>query len=1181
MSVASHAPPARLGEAEAPGLAFIDQAGHLVELNATLAALLGQPRDQLAGRLLAEVVSVWAPILTPIIKQVVATAAPALAVALPAQAAGTAPLAPLVANCYPVQTRCGYVAGVDLVVRQQDIHAPAPKRAADHQMELAGSVLPDRSLQEQQAQLLEQAYEPMLVWELPGRIIAWNRGAEELYGFTSAEALGQVSRELLRTVHPTDVPTFEATLQAAGQWQGELQHTTRDGRRLVVESRMTVVVGADGHARVLEANRDITARHQIEERLRWLQAVTASFAATQTLAQVRQVILDEIRTALGALRVGVRLVTPEALVVEGEVRGPPVAADVHRQASVVPLQTKHPAVETVQRGRPVFLCDAQAFVQRYPDWVEVMRHVPVGASAHLPLARGDEVFGVLTVSFAAPRTWDVGERAFAQALADRAAVAYERARLFDAERQAHERVERLQAVTAALSRAVTPPDVYAAVLQLGVGVMGAATADPALVAHSATFRIIDGDALTLASAIGIEEARLVPYQRIPLSAPLPVADAVRTRQPIWLRSQADYLQQYPHLEGQIRQLPTEAGTCLPLRVEDRVLGALTFTFAHPLTFDADQQGFLLTLADLAAQALERSRLYQAERAARHRLEETSAQLTAVLEAAPVGLLVAQAPGGEVLQRNHQVARIWRQDRSAATVNDVTSGFAGSHPDGRRLAPEEWPLARTLATGAAVADEEIRIVRGDGSPGAILVSSAPIRDSSGTVVAGVTVFADITARKTAEDAWRTSEERFRAFQETSVDGFALLESVRDAAGQIVDFRWRFVNAAAAQFQRKPMDWFFGRSVLTEMPNVRAEGRFDAYVRVVETGESWATELLYRGDGVERYTRLVAAKAGDGFALAFTDLSDRWRAEVQLRASEVRFRALVATIPQIIWTCAPDGRIDYVSEQWTDYTGLAPEQALQGDWQAAIHPDDWPATSEAWAHSLQTAAPVEVKHRLRHRSGEWRWQLVRSIPIRDAAGLLTHWVGTSTDIHASETRERHAQFLLALETELARLSEAAAIEQTTVDRLGVYLALSRCTFSHVEGEEVAVRHEWRHGAPRALSAHQFRNYLSSEAIAQLRAHRALVVEDTLADPRTAAATVTHRAQRTGAFVVIPIVAQGAWVGSLNLVNAQPRVWQVDEVQLVHEVAARVWPLLEQARAQAALRASEAQLQLLYAQ
>src|SRR4051794_18506367 len=119
-----------------------------------------------------------------------------------------------------------------------------------------------------QARLLDLSREAILAWELGGAIVYWNTGAEELYGYPRGEAVGRVSHQLLRTVHPTDPAAFLPALAEAGHWVGELVHATRDGREVVVESRQEVLREPDGRVLVLETNRDVTARKRAEERLR-------------------------------------------------------------------------------------------------------------------------------------------------------------------------------------------------------------------------------------------------------------------------------------------------------------------------------------------------------------------------------------------------------------------------------------------------------------------------------------------------------------------------------------------------------------------------------------------------------------------------------------------------------------------------------------------------------------------------------------------------------------------------------------------------------------------------------------------------------------------------------------------------------------------------------------------------
>src|SRR5262249_35278746 len=119
-----------------------------------------------------------------------------------------------------------------------------------------------------QAELLRLSYDAIVVWRLGGGIETWSRGAEELYGFTEAEALGRVTHELLRTAHPVPWPQIEAELAAGGARAGELRHRTKTGSEVIVSSRHQLVRDADGVQRVLESNHDITERKRAEEALR-------------------------------------------------------------------------------------------------------------------------------------------------------------------------------------------------------------------------------------------------------------------------------------------------------------------------------------------------------------------------------------------------------------------------------------------------------------------------------------------------------------------------------------------------------------------------------------------------------------------------------------------------------------------------------------------------------------------------------------------------------------------------------------------------------------------------------------------------------------------------------------------------------------------------------------------------
>ena len=123
----------------------------------------------------------------------------------------------------------------------------------------------EKTLREQAA-LFNQTYDAVLVWDWKGPITFWNRGAENLYGYTDIEAVGSTPRQLLNTQVAGGLQTFIQSLDGHGVWEGEVGHTTRDGRQITVESRM-VLVREPKREYVLEINRDISQRKRTEERL--------------------------------------------------------------------------------------------------------------------------------------------------------------------------------------------------------------------------------------------------------------------------------------------------------------------------------------------------------------------------------------------------------------------------------------------------------------------------------------------------------------------------------------------------------------------------------------------------------------------------------------------------------------------------------------------------------------------------------------------------------------------------------------------------------------------------------------------------------------------------------------------------------------------------------------------------
>ncbi len=176
------------------------------------------------------------------------------------------------------------------------------------------------------------------------------------------------------------------------------------------------------------------------------------------------------------------------------------------------------------------------------------------------------------------------------------------------ERRATVRAERLQAVTSALSRALTPEDVARAVLGEAAEGIGA---------RSGTFYGLEteGPSLRLLHALGVPPEALRDYDVVPLEAPEPMAAVVRSGEPLWLETPEELLRRFPSMEAAVRVSRNKAWAVLPLTGGAGPLGALLIGFERPQSLGAEDRAFLRLLTQQAAQALERANFYRAAQAA--------------------------------------------------------------------------------------------------------------------------------------------------------------------------------------------------------------------------------------------------------------------------------------------------------------------------------------------------------------------------------------------------------------------------------------------------------------------------------------------------------------------------------------------------------------------------------------
>lgn len=143
------------------------------------------------------------------------------------------------------------------------------------------------------------------------------------------------------------------------------------------------------------------------------------------------------------------------------------------------------------------------------------------------------------------------------------------------------------------------------------------------------------------------------------------------------------------------------------------------------------------------------------------IEKERSLLSAVLQQMPAGVVIAEAPSGQLIMGNQQLEEIFSHPLFPSNNVEAYSEWHSFHADGTPYLSQNLPLARSLTTGEVIFQEEISIEKGDGSRAAILLSSTPIRDSEGKIIASVATFYEITERKKIEEQIRELNESLEA------------------------------------------------------------------------------------------------------------------------------------------------------------------------------------------------------------------------------------------------------------------------------------------------------------------------------------------------------------------------------------------------------------------------------------
>ncbi len=468
-----------------------------------------------------------------------------------------------------------------------------------------------------------------------------------------------------------------------------------------------------------------------------------------------------------------------------------------------------------------------------------------------------------------------------------------------------------------------------------------------------------------------------------------IAQAARSRQPILIAERQSTADSPAMLLAENR-----SAIAMPLLVGEEVFGALAVESPQPSAFGTVEYNMLMSLATQVAVAIQHAGLYSSlrEREAQYRLLADTAR--------------------DIIVTHDMTGRITYINPSGL----ASIGYSAA--DASRLNIQDFLPAdqrATLQARAAVCRaEDLRpylyeteFINAEGARVPVEVNSAPIL-RNGQAIGMLIVARDITQRRQAEE-----QIRFQAHLLNAV-GQAVIAT--DLDGKIV-----FWNRFAEQLYGWRADEAIGRNVVDVIVPQMTRAQAQEIMEALRRGASWAGEfLVQRRDGTVFPAMVTDAPihAPDGRLIGIVgvshDISERKRAEAELRASEARFRILAEISPVGIFMADRQRQPLYLNRRGAEILGLPDNMAVDSRWLQAIHDDNLARLIAEWERAATSEMPLETELCLRRPDGEVGWAQMIVAPYRPAGDEIVY-IGVLNDI--TERKRVEAQLRRTV-AELAR-------------------------------------------------------------------------------------------------------------------------------------------------------------------
>jgi PAS domain S-box-containing protein len=390
--------------------------------------------------------------------------------------------------------------------------------------------------------------------------------------------------------------------------------------------------------------------------------------------------------------------------------------------------------------------------------------------------------------------------------------------------------------------------------------------------------------------------------------------------------------------------------------------------------------------------------------------------------------------------NRAAAAMLGYDVSELLGRNIHETVHYAKPDGSPYPPQDCPITQSFVTGRSTRSEDEVFWRRNGTPFPVEIASEPIF-VEGVLHGCVVAVNDISARKRAQKAMALLARTGKVLG-SSLDYRHTLQQLADLIVEdladwcvcdlFTDGVIERVGWALAKSRNAPTldrirtfapklgtDHPTARVLATSQPlllrditdewirRIAVNAEHESVVRDLNLGTLITAPIEAGGRTFGSFTLGVPKTWGrqldeEDLELACEigrragQIIDKALLHQAVADSEERHRVLAETVPNLVWTCRPDGGTEYFNHRWIQYTGIPEGKQLGDGWLQVIHPADRERVREAWNTTVSKECPYDIEYRIRGADGNYRWFKARSSPLRDRNGKIIRWFGTSTDI-----------------------------------------------------------------------------------------------------------------------------------------------------------------------------------------